>query len=368
MACSTYNWCTKSQAAAVSIDDGRRPMETVKEGDRFMKTIKSLLLVAGVALLLAGGLAGCRRSESAAARSEGAVTAAAAGPAETIQSEGNDATVTIQVPDTEGYDLPVREEIRRKFVLKPQSTFRVYAINGPVRVESVDGDTAELVVIRSANRKEDLQYNRIAIRHEPEESRLRVYREDDHKTIFSAFKKMPEGRQRVVVRLPKKIDFIGRGVNGGIDLETVEGSLDVRGVNGHLRVASQTGPVKVNGQNGQIDITFARFTGSPIEMNGINGKITLRFADEVDATVVAHGNNGEVSSDLPGFQMKSDEAGPGDYKAQIGAGGAEIELHGINGDIHLLKAAPQTSVKGVLNGSRAEESGQKVTAGRRVSE
>lgn len=310
-----------------------------------MKTIKSLLIVAGLALLLAGGLAGCRRSESAAARSEGAVTAAAIGTSETIQSEGNDATVTIQAPDTENYDLPFREEIRRKFELKPQSTFRVYAINGPVRVESVEGNTAELLVIRSANRQEDLQYNKIAIRNEPEESRLRVYREDDHKTIFSAFKKVPEGRQRVVVRLPRKSDFIGRGVNGGIDLETIEGSLDVSGVNGHLRVTSQTGPVEVSGQNGKIDIGFSHFTGSPIEMSGINGEITLRFAGEVNATVIGNGNNGKVSSDLPGFRVKSDEKGPGHYEAEIGVGGAEVKFHGINGEIRLLRAAQPASVK-----------------------
>jgi hypothetical protein len=333
----------------------------MKEGDRFMKTVKSLLIVAGVAFLLAGGLTGCRRSGTAAARPESEVTTVVSGTGETIQSEGNDATVRIEAPDTEGYDLPVREEIRRKFLLKPQATFRVYAINGPVRVESVDGDTAELVVIRSANRREDLQYNRIAIKHEPEESRLRVYREDDHKTIFSAFKKVPEGRQRVVVRLPKKVEFIGRGVNGGIDLEAVEGSLDVSGVNGRLRVASQTGPVEVNGQNGEIDITFARFTGSPIEMNGINGEITLRFADEVNATVVARGNNGKVSSDLPGFRTSSDEAGPGHYEARIGVGGAEIKLHGINGDIKLLKATPQASNKSGLNKSRVEETDRRVS-------
>ncbi|MFZ4984060.1 MAG: DUF4097 family beta strand repeat-containing protein [Blastocatellia bacterium] len=314
-----------------------------------MKTVKSLLIVAGGTFLLVGGLTGCRRSGTSAAKLEEKPAAAVSATGETIQSEGNDATVRIEAPDTEGYDLPFREEIRRKYVLKPQSTFRVYAINGPVRVESVDGDTAELVVIRSANRKEDLQYNRIAIKHEPEESRLRVYREDDHKTIFSAFKKVPEGRQRVMVRLPRKIDFIGRGVNGGIDLEAVEGSLDVSGVNGRLRVASQTGPVEVNGQNGEIDITFARFTGSPIEMNGINGEITLRFADEVNATVVARGNNGKVTSDLPGFQPQEDEDDRGLYRARIGLGGAEIELHGINGDIRLLKAAAKTATIGQLS-------------------
>ncbi|MFM8395615.1 MAG: hypothetical protein ACKOB4_17000, partial [Acidobacteriota bacterium] len=187
-------------------------------------------------------------------------------------------------------------------------------------------------------------YNRIVIKHE--ENRLRVYREGDEKSLFSAFKKMPEGRQRVLVRLPKRIDFIGRGVNGGLDLDQIEGSLDVSGVNGHLRVASQTGPVEVSGQNGAIDITMGRYTGSPIEMNGINGEITLRFVGEVNATLIARGNNGEVTSDLPGFKPRDGEENHSNFEARLGTGGAEMEFHGINGNIRLLKVGAPLKVAG----------------------
>ncbi len=110
-----------------------------------MKTFKSLLFLMVIGLLF-GSVTACRRSGTAAAKPEGTATEVAATTSETILNDGNDPTVTVEVPDTEGYDLPFREEIRRKYVLKPQSTFRVYAINGPVRVETVEGDTAELVV------------------------------------------------------------------------------------------------------------------------------------------------------------------------------------------------------------------------------
>lgn len=307
-----------------------------------MRTVKSLVLLAAGGLVVMGGLTACRRSDSAAASP--AAPRPASPALEVVDSRGvmimngdNDATVKIEAPDRDGYDLPIREEIRRRYVLAPQSTFRVFGINGPVQLESTDGDVAEVLVVRSAHRREDLEYNRIVIAHE--ENRLRVYREGDEKSLFSAFKKMPEGRQRVVVRLPKRIDLIVRGINGGVDLEQFEGSLDVSGVNGHLRAAGQTGPVEVNGQNGEIDITIGRYTGSPIDMSGINGGITLRFAGEVNATVIARGSNGEVTSDLPGFKPREEEDRHGSYEARIGTGGAEIEFHGINGNIRLLRAA-----------------------------
>lgn len=307
-----------------------------------MKTAKSLLIMLSIGLLFVAGGIACRRNGSASAKPNEVVSerpgVATDGAGETVQNEANDLTVKLDATDAKKYDLPYREEIRRRYTLKPQSTFRVYAINGPVRVESTDGDTAEVVIVRSAQRKEDLRYNQIVIRHE--DTKLRVYREDDHKSFFSAFKKVPEGRQRVIVRLPRRIDFIGRGINGGLDLDEIEGRLDVSGVNGHLRVASQSGPVEVGGQNGQIDITIRKYTGSPIDMSGINGEITLRFEGEVNATVSAHGNNGKVSSDLPGFEKREGDEGGGNYEARIGVGGSEIEFSGINGNIRLLKAAP----------------------------
>ena len=313
---------------------------------------KNLTFLVFCGLVVVSGLVACRRRDRAVADAgsvNGSATTARTTPVavvggEVIQNPENDPTVGIDATDTTGYDLPFREEIRRKYVLKPQSTFRVFRINGSVRVESIDGDTAEVLVVRSATRREDLEYNQVAIRHE--DTRLRIYREDDHKSFFSAFKKMPEGRQRVVVRLPRRIDFIGRGVNGGIDIDQIEGSLDVSGVNGHLRVAGQTGPVEVTGQNGEVDITISRYTGSPIEMNGINGEITLRFAGEVNATVVGWGNNGEVTSDLPDFKPREDEERQGRYEARIGTGGAEVEFHGNNGNIRLLKTGASTMGRG----------------------
>ncbi|NDD62647.1 MAG: hypothetical protein EBZ36_01500 [Acidobacteria bacterium] len=309
-----------------------------------VKTWKSLIVLVAGALLLAGAFAACRRGGSATRADSGPSATVVDSGSETIPNAENDATVKIEAPDKDGYDLAYREEIRRKYTLKPQSTFRVFGINGPVRVESVDGDVAELLIVRSARSKNDLQYNRIVVSHE--DDRLRVYREDDHKSFFSAFKKMPEGRQRVVVRLPRRIDFIGRGVNGGIDLEQIEGSLDVSGVNGYLRVAGQTGPVEVRGQNGEIDITMNSYTGSPIEMSGINGEITLRFVGKVNATVVGRGNNGEVTSDLPDFKPHEEEERHGRFEARIGTGGAEMEFHGINGNIRLLRAGAPSAGPG----------------------
>ena len=317
------------------------PVDALREGAISMKTVNSFLYVVSIGLLLTVGVSSCRRNRAASAKPIEVTTSQAADNAsgvadETIQNEANDLTVTIDATDVKKYDLPFREEIRRRYALKPRSNFRVFGLNGPVRVESTDEDTAEVLIVRSANRREDLQYNRIVIRHE--DTKLRIYREDDHKSFFSAFKKVPEGRQRVIVRLPKRIDFIGRGINGEIDLGEIEGSLDISGVNGRLTVARQVGPVEVSGQNGEIDITFGKYTGSPIDMNGINGAITLRFEGEVNANLSARGNNGKVTSDLEGFEKRGDDESDGRYEARIGVGGSEIEFSGINGNIRLLKA------------------------------
>ena len=196
------------------------PDDALREGAISMKTVNSFLYVVSIGLLLTVGVSSCRRNRAASAKPIEVTTSQAADNAsgiadETIRNEANDLTVTIDATDVKKYDLPFREEIRRRYALKPRSNFRVFGLNGPVRVETTDEDTAEVLIVRSANRREDLQYNRILIMHE--DTKLRIYREDDQKSFFSAFKKVPEGRQRVIVRLPKRIDFIG-GIRGTDEL------------------------------------------------------------------------------------------------------------------------------------------------------
>ena len=94
--------------------------------------------------------------------------------------ESQSAEFSLSAKDDEGFDLPEREEIRQKRKLTPGTKvfvigFRdarvdsdgkeviVMGINGPVKVEAADTDMAEVLVVRSARNREDLQRQKVEI-------------------------------------------------------------------------------------------------------------------------------------------------------------------------------------------------------------
>lgn len=267
--------------------------------------------------------------------SKGSKTAAGA---ETASADSNQTeTNSIVDPGSAGIDLAEREEIRRSYSLKPAANVIVSGINGRVDVETAETDHAEVLIVRSAKNREDLQFRKINIDHDPTELRIRV--EDDRRSIFSAFSSRREARQRVVLKLPRKAMFETNNVNGNVTVGELDGSVEVRNVNGTVNIAQATGSARFHGVNGKIDATVAKLTGEGVGLTAVNGNTTLRFVGEVNAEVEARGQNGKVSSDLPNLEeRKYEKQRHGVYNARIGAGGPQIEIHGVNGNVYLTRA------------------------------
>src|SRR5262249_7393586 len=155
------------------------------------------------------------------------------------------------------------------------------------------------------------------IDHDPSELRIRV--EEDRRSLFSAFGPIPEGRQRVTLKLPRKVAFITNNVNGDLAVGEIDGGVDVRNLNGKVNIAHATGSASFRGVNGKIDATIAKLsTGNEIDITNVNGNTTLRFVGEINADVEARAHNGRVESDLPNLQESKDEKRYGRYNARIG--------------------------------------------------
>jgi hypothetical protein len=323
-----------------------------------LKPIITLIAVVGFALTL--NVAGCRHggyqaqadvdTRSANVAASDFKPDAKSNAKASAKAEGENASVDSNKAETnsivdkggDGADFAEREEIRRSYTLKPGADVIVSGINGRVDVETAETDHAEILIVRSAKKREDLQYRRIKIDHDPSELRISV--ENDRRSIFSAFGSRPEGRQRVMLKLPRKVRLESNGVNGDVAVGEIEGSVDVRGVNGKVNIAQAAGGASFRGVNGKIDATIAKLpTGSEIDINGVNGNTTLRFMGEVNADVEARGHNGRVESDLPNLQESKDERRYGHYNARIGNGGPRIEIRGVNGNVLLTKAEKQSA-------------------------
>src|SRR5262245_25241368 len=252
---------------------------------------------------------------------------AAASPAPTIVDKGG-----------EDIDFPEHEQISRTYKLLPGVKVSVSNINGKIDVETANTDTAEVLIVRSAKTKEDLQFHNIIITHQPKHLRIAV--ENERRSVWSAFGKSPEGHQRVMLKLPRRVEFETHGLNGELSVGELEGEVEINGVNGNVKIAQATGEAKFRGINGNINVTIAGLADG-IDLSGVNGNTEISFIGPVNAVIDAWGMNGKVESDLPNFEVKkTDEFSR--YEARIGAGGPEIEIRGVNGNLNLVKSQKQS--------------------------
>ena len=266
-----------------------------------------------------------------------------AGSTETINASEPQANLSFTATDDDGVDLAEKEEIRRKYKTKDGATdeirgVEIRGINGGVKIETANTDTVEVLVVRSAKKREDLQqYHQIKI--DLHDNTLVIRVENDRKSIFSSIGSQPESHQRVVLKLPRKIDLELRGANGKIMIGEILGQVRMNGINGEIKAVRIAGETEIHGLNGGLDASFAPLNGNGIEVGGINGNIDLRFEGEVNADLNAWGVNGQINADLPDVQNKNnDEAGRGRMKARIGTGGTQIRVNGVNGNVSLSKA------------------------------
>lgn len=305
-----------------------------------MKTRSMIAIIAVVCFSLALIAGGCARRHRTGTKAESTKSTEASSNTETASASSSPAVLSVDSKDENGVDLAVKEEIRRQFQLKPESKVEVHGINGGVKVETADTNAAEVLIVRSAKTQEDLkQYRQVKI--EQEDNRLVISVEGDRKSIFSSLGRIPEGRQRVVLKLPRKIDFEVSGTNGNVTAGEIQGRVGLYRVNGQIKMTRVNGATELNGVNGGIDVAFAPLTGNGVEIRGVNGNIDLRFEGEVNADLDTWGINGNVEPDLPGVAPKEEEPRRGRMRARIGSGGTRIEISGVNGNVKLMKAEKQ---------------------------
>jgi hypothetical protein len=234
----------------------------------------------------------------------------------------------------EKVDLPEREEIRQNYQIAPGARVEIININGPLEIETVSGNTAEVYVVRSARNKADLEYRKIIIDNSP--------------SVFKLYSEQPEDgtvnnitvRHRVVLKLPRPSALSVRNINGNARVGDVDGPITLGNINGQLDIGQATEFAELSNINGNMGMTIARLGERGIRLRNINGNINLRFLSEVNADVEVRSFNGTVNSSLPNLTIQ--KVGRSDFRGQIGTGGTPITGSHINGVITIRNASDST--------------------------
>lgn len=231
----------------------------------------------------------------------------------------------------------------------------IKGVNGSIRAEPASGDQVEVVAVKGARKSDPASVQVEVLQHDGGVTICAVYptpasstrrRRSSNDDGPNVCRPGDEGRMNTrdndvkvefTVRVPRRVLFVARTVNGHIDARSLDERTEAYSVNGRISIATR-GLAVAETVNGAIDVTMGRadWTGT-LDFRTVNGSITLTLPDDTNASLRADTHNGRVSSEFP-MTITSSRRGNRRVAGTIGSGGRELRVYTVNGQIHLRKS------------------------------
>ncbi len=235
--------------------------------------------------------------------------------------------------------------------LEPGKTLTVRGVNGDVEASPSESGRVEVQAFKRGRRSD------------PESVTIEIIEHAEGLTVCALYPTPPgeepneclpfgRGRSSVrrndvvvdfVVKVPAQVDFIGRTVNGDIEVEGLDGDVESTTVNGGVEV-STSGIAEATTVNGSIRarIGYVDWEGQ-LKFTTVNGGITLEFPQDLSTRFRAETLNGSFRSDFDLSQETSSRRRWGPKRKVSGVigsdSGRELRLKTVNGNIEIRRGA-----------------------------
>ncbi len=253
-----------------------------------------------------------------------------------------------------------KEHFEHTYPLQAGGAFTLRDVNGPVSVTAWDKNEVHIVAekrIRAANEedgKRRLAALRIDVTVKPGELRIdtRFPQEKGGGLLSLLAGNGGVGSVAYKIEVPRNLKVDIETVNGAVDVngtggdlraETTNGAVDVSGVHGKIRLGSTNGAISASDTagtvvaattNGSIEIALKQVDrGGDMSFETTNGHITLKVPRDIQASISASTTNGGVSTDLPVLHGKSSKH---HLDGDVNGGGGRLHLASTNGAIEIV--------------------------------
>ena len=238
-----------------------------------------------------------------------------------------DFTVRAQEVERSAPDLPVREEINRKFQFARFGRVEVSGIaGGPVDIETTGGNTIEVHILRSAQTQAELDCYRTEVENTPDSLTIR-HVQDGRRGVCRSIR----ARQRVRLRVPRAVDVSLKTIGGAVNVSAIDGALRLTGIAGHATVA-QVREAEINGLAKGLTMSVAQPGARGIHVSGVVGTVELNLARNINADLTVS-NLISVDDKTPGVKVTKVNATNG--HTRLGSGGAPISIAGVVGSVSI---------------------------------
>jgi hypothetical protein len=271
--------------------------------------------------------------------------------------------VSAKTRDDDDSEYPVRdqENIQKSFPMPAtgQKSLEIDNVWGSIEVSADSSDKVELTVQRTtrAESKEKLEKAKkeVTLDISQQEGALKLYVNGPFRCQCDDCRHSRDEEGYVVkmdftLKVPRDIDLKVKTVNGGrVVVRGTNGSFLVRNVNGDIEMDNVSGSGTARTVNGPVKVSFRQNPHENSEFKTINGNVDLHFAHDLSADFRFKTFNGGIYSDFPVTALpvhaiqEERRGGKMVYRAdrftsaRVNAGGPEIQIENLNGDIRILE-------------------------------
>jgi DUF4097 and DUF4098 domain-containing protein YvlB len=223
-------------------------------------------------------------------------------------------------------------------------SLEIKGVNGKIYAQHADGDMA-VVVANKHGRRDD-----------PADVKVEVVQHDGNVTICAVYPTPRRARHEnecapgegghmsvnnndvkvdFTIQVPDGIEFVGRTVNGGVDVKGVTGNVYAHTVNGNVDVET-SGYAEAQTVNGSVTATLGSAKmPHGLDFSTVNGSITVEMPGGLNADFSARTVNGHIETDFP-ITIQG-RMSPRHLRGQIGDGGPQLSFTTVNGSIELRR-------------------------------
>lgn len=207
-------------------------------------------------------------------------------------------------------------------------------VNGRIDVQGWDGATVDVRAERlgkgSTTDEAKRMLDRIQIAEEVSASHVKLQTKVTTTTSW-----LGGGTEvRYFVKVPGGVEVDVETVNGAIEITGVRGRVTAETTNGGVTARRIAGAIDASTTNGGVDVDVETVAEPGIDLECTNGGISLRLPRDAKATLAARITNGGIHADNLPIELDG-EATRRRLQGRLNGGGPRIDLAGTNGGIRI---------------------------------
>jgi hypothetical protein len=235
---------------------------------------------------------------------------------------------------------PVRGEINKSYQLAPNAHIDVSAIEGAVKVETTNDNRAEIHFVRHARTQRDYDCETIVVQDSPTSLTI------EHQTDAAC--RLILAYEELTLVVPQSAELSFSRIEGDFTIGKTDGYLQLNNIEGSVR-AEEVQAAYIESIEGAVTLGVTRLDSKGITVRNVEGAVELRVANTVNGNLRVRGAE-NVAIDLPNapaiksgirnsYQPEDEDdssrSRSRNYSLQLGTGGADIVISGIEGRVRV---------------------------------